>query len=110
MRRASRRSCSKSQESQSYGSQQNHFLGFVTKYDQQEALALANFSPAPQKVDADRLRAHGIADTMINTIGPPEGQAKQIGDALELAPYQCMWLMRTDEDQPHLGEASKEPA
>ncbi len=68
-------------------------LGFIRHNDQQKAMVLANFSDKPQYVDKHYLLAHDMAGAGIDKIGPEKNQHLQLGNGLELAPYQCMWLV-----------------
>lgn len=75
-------------------------LAFARENEQQKVVVLANFSPTPQKVDAGHLHAHGMTDDVVDKIGPQKDQVQQIGAGIELAPYQCMWLVPADRGQP----------
>lgn len=75
-------------------------LAFARQNGQQEVVVLANFSPSPQKVDPQHLRAHGMTEAAIDKIGGNEDQVQSISAGVELAPYQCMWLVPADRDLP----------
>lgn len=45
---------------------------------QQEVVVLANFSPCPQKVDPQHLRAHGLTEAAIDKIGANEDQGQSV--------------------------------
>ncbi|HET7868111.1 MAG TPA: alpha-amylase family glycosyl hydrolase [Burkholderiaceae bacterium] len=73
-------------------------LAFARQNGQQEVVVLANFSPSPQKVDPQHLRAHGLTEAAIDKIGANEGQVQSVVAGVELAPYQCMWLVPADRE------------
>ena len=75
-------------------------LAFARENDQQKVVVLANFSQSAQKVDPKHLLDHGMTEAVVDKIGQNKGQAQQIGAGVELAPYQCMWLVPADRDQP----------
>lgn len=82
-------------------------LAFARGNEHQKVVVLANFSQSAQKVDPAHLLAHGMTETVIDKIGPQMNQAQKIGAGVELAPYQCMWLVPADhgQPQPHTAEA-----
>lgn len=85
-------------------------LAFTRENEQQKVVVLANFSSTPQKVDAGHLHAHGMTDVVVDKIGSQEDQAKKIGAGIDLAPYQCMWLVQADHNQAQAREARTESA
>jgi hypothetical protein len=75
-------------------------LAFARENEQQKVVVLANFSQSPQKIDPECLRAHGMTDAVIDKIGQQKDQAQKIDTGVELAPYQCMWLVPANRDRP----------
>jgi hypothetical protein len=95
-------------------------LGFVRQHEEQDVMVLANFSPDAQKVDPRYLLEHGMTDTVTDKIGQqkvdtPKDEALKdealkdgaqtskvlkIRDGIELAPYQCMWLVPANREVP----------
>jgi len=73
-------------------------LGFVRGDEQQKVLVLANFSPDTQKVDPANLVAHGLAE-VTDKLGGDNNQALRLGTGIELAPYQCMWLVPAERKE-----------
>jgi amylosucrase len=84
-------------------------LAFARENEQQKVVVLANFSQHPQTVDPEHLRAHGMTDTVIDRIGPQNDQARKIAAGVELAPYQCMWLVPAGHDQPRSHNSEPTP-
>jgi amylosucrase len=74
-------------------------LGFTRKSEEQSVLVLANFSASPQKIEPERLLAHSPAEEMVDKIDPQGSQALAAGSGIELAPYQCMWLVPAERKE-----------
>lgn len=74
-------------------------LGFTRKCKEQSVLVLANFSASPQKIEPERLLAHGLAEAMVDKIDPQVSKALAAGSGIELAPYQCMWLVPAERKE-----------
>jgi len=68
-------------------------LGFVRRNDKQDVMVLANFSPEPQKIDPRDLLDHGMTEAVTDKIGQQKDQMLKIDAGIELAPFQCMWLV-----------------
>lgn len=76
--------------------------------DDQKVLVLANFSATPQKVEPQYLLAHSQADMMVDKIDPQAATVLAPGSGIELAPYQCMWLVPASRNLPQPGTAEAE--
>jgi hypothetical protein len=74
-------------------------LAFARAKAQQKVVVLANFSHRVQKINAESLRAHGMTEAVIDKIGQQKDQVQKIGTEIELAPYQCMWLVPARSDR-----------
>ncbi|GLV53378.1 amylosucrase [Dictyobacter sp. S3.2.2.5] len=66
-----------------------HLLGYVRHGGGQRLFVVASFSSQPQKMNADLLREYGTGYHFIDLI---TGQAFNTEHALQLEPYQCLWL------------------
>jgi len=71
-------------------------LAFARESAQQKVVVLANFAASTQKVDPELLRAHGMTEAVIDKIGGKEDEVRSLSAGVELAPYQCMWLVPAD--------------
>ena len=64
-------------------------FGYVRRGGGQRVLVVANFSERPQEMDGNRLRVYGSGYRFTNLV---DGQPRNAGEPLRLAPYQCVWL------------------
>lgn len=74
-------------------------LGFTRASDEQKVLVLGNFSASPQKIEPQHLMAHSQAAMMVDKLDPKARPTLAPDSGIELAPYQCMWLVRADHNQ-----------
>jgi amylosucrase len=70
-------------------SQNPHVFSFVRNHGGQRLLIVTNFSEQPQYMDANQLRVYGPGYRFTDLITGKEYRADY---ALQLAPYQAMWL------------------
>lgn len=68
-----------------------HVLGFVRSHDGARLVVLANFSPAEQYVDGNRLRMAGLGRFFEDKIA---GTTHPTSSPVRLEPYQILWLNR----------------
>lgn len=69
----------------------DHVLAFVRIHSGHNLIVVANFSEQTQKVSGNHLRAAGLGRFFEDAIG---GETYGTSEALELQPYQYLWLRR----------------
>jgi glycosidase len=67
----------------------DHVFGYVRRYQGQRLLVLANFTEQEQTIAANEIRLHGLSYAFTDLVS---GQQVSLGQDLQLAPYQFVWL------------------